>query len=292
MNDIDIAWMAGFFDGDGSVGAYRYNSNGYIRKKNVELRVAVVSIYKPIIEHIQSMFGGTTYEDKSSAHDSRYYRVWRWYMHSNKASRFLKTILPYLVVKREQAELSIQLQRHVNLRNYAKQEELRKQITYISHNREIPVKRCEPLIHNLSDTDLSLLAGYIDSEGCIGIFNGVSLRTSLRIVNRSGLFTDNLISLYGGNIHVCNDKRDGKVDATWGVYGNNANRILNAVYPFLRQKRDQAYVALRLKTDYRHRKDEAIKLMKDLKRGSEVPFNVCNDNPYKHNPQMTFSDYS
>lgn len=233
------------------------------------------------------MFGGKVHERKVPTYD-RSQRRWQWSLYATKAARFLKMISPYLVVKKEQAELSIQLQRHVNLCNYAKQEELRKQITYISHNREIPVKRDEPFsIYNLSDTDLSLLAGYIDSEGCITTNNTVSLQIS----NRSRLFTDKLVSLCGGKIYIYDRGKKG-TDATWAVCGKKAKHLLRDVYPFLRQKRDQAYVALRMKTEFRYRKDEAIKLMKDLKRGSEVPFNVCTDNPYEHSPQMTLLDYS
>lgn len=96
------AWIAGFFDGEGSIGTHR-GTSGIPRVK-----LAVVNTYKPAIELIWQAFGGyrTITAQQTSAHRTCYKVVLTG---EKEVITALERMLPYLVVKRDQAILALRL---------------------------------------------------------------------------------------------------------------------------------------------------------------------------------------
>ncbi len=102
-----IIWAAGFFDGEGWVGSR--NSNRYINKKGVLriyrcIQIAVSQVNPDPIKIFHEMFG-SGYRTKWLNGNNRTQFEWR--ATANDAIRVLKILLPYLVVKREEAEIAI-----------------------------------------------------------------------------------------------------------------------------------------------------------------------------------------
>lgn len=100
MDDTILAYMAGIIDGEGSI-----MINGSNHKQQSVVSVANTS--ELLIKWIVTHFGGHTNIEYSENvnHKNRYW--WRLYGYSMKP--FLESILPYLVIKKPQAELMLEL---------------------------------------------------------------------------------------------------------------------------------------------------------------------------------------
>ena len=95
---MTIKWLAGFFDGEGSIHLTKY----YPRHKSNELRVTITQKNPRILEEIVGFLGyGKTYFGYVAATARIHFTGW-------KAYKFLKTLLPFLVVKQLPAKFAIQ----------------------------------------------------------------------------------------------------------------------------------------------------------------------------------------
>lgn len=109
-----LAYIAGFFDGEGSIVIPRRYTN-LRRGCKFSLSVRIVNTYKPVIDLCQRLFGGYVYE--KPIEKSHHKQAYQWYVNAQKGEDFLKLILPYLVVKKEEAEIAMEfrnMQRELN----------------------------------------------------------------------------------------------------------------------------------------------------------------------------------
>lgn len=100
----DDPYFAGFFDADGSVSIRP--APGYT------LRVKVTQVAPEVLLLFKARFGGTVagpYENAGLASGSR--PIWRWEASATAAEAFLRAVGPYLIVKRERAEIGLELRR-------------------------------------------------------------------------------------------------------------------------------------------------------------------------------------
>ena len=100
----DRAYIAGYFDGEGCI---------YIRKLvpgNFQLACGVCSTNKSILALLQMYFGGGVGKKRADKRSPNWKPLWRWQIVANQAYSFLKSIHPYLKIKRVEAELGIQFQ--------------------------------------------------------------------------------------------------------------------------------------------------------------------------------------
>lgn len=98
--NISLEYLAGFFDGEGCVAVYRIKT-AYI------LRVQITQNRSPdteaIFNYLVSQFGGSYGNlTPSSYKDKLGYRL-----SSDKACVLLKSLMPFLILKREQAEMAV-----------------------------------------------------------------------------------------------------------------------------------------------------------------------------------------
>ena len=104
-NDLILAWVAGFLDGDG----YIYIAGSPVRRKYY-LQVGIANRDKPALDFIQRYLGGSIITTGNSK--DGWAPLYRWYVTANRALRILQSILPHLRVKRKQAELAIEFQKN------------------------------------------------------------------------------------------------------------------------------------------------------------------------------------
>lgn len=108
MTKLQKAYLAGLFDGEGYVGIVRRKTK--TRKPYYHnLQVEVANTHKPTIDRVNKLFPGCVYSYKPTKLTRKL--CWDWRVSSHNAVRFLKTILPYLRIKRVQAVLGIQFQK-------------------------------------------------------------------------------------------------------------------------------------------------------------------------------------
>jgi len=101
----DLAWVAGFFDGEGSVAIG--HPRPIERPGWFSLQVRVSQIAKEPLTVLSAMFGGTVgVKDNSGGYGTR--QIYQWSLTSTRAGEFLEAILPYLIVKKADALLALE----------------------------------------------------------------------------------------------------------------------------------------------------------------------------------------
>lgn len=102
--DTELAYFAGFIDGEGSfVLHHRKGSHVYscqLQVGNTDARV---------LEWIQTRFGGSVNLERRN--NPKHKLVYRWISEANSLSDVITALLPYLVVKKDQAELILAYRR-------------------------------------------------------------------------------------------------------------------------------------------------------------------------------------
>lgn len=103
--DTDYAYIAGVIDSDGCIQACKLTSgSGHYR---AELHVIQKNI--AIIDFLYSRFEGSV-NVVNRQHKSGLKNYIRWMITGTRMANILKNCLPYLVLKKEQAKLAIELQ--------------------------------------------------------------------------------------------------------------------------------------------------------------------------------------
>ena len=102
-----LAYTAGILDGEGTV----FLERRVTRKgdyRNYVLTVVISNTNEWLIKWLEFNYGGnvSSYQQK---HPNRLLS-WRWRIQATKAMEFLRLVLPYLILKRPQAEIAIQFQ--------------------------------------------------------------------------------------------------------------------------------------------------------------------------------------
>lgn len=97
-------YLAGFFDGEGSIGIYPVMHHGrpgfYLRTQLVQ-NIGEASV--ALLAELTTVYGGNGPLESCS----RCQRAFNWQLHGHSAARFLQAIEPSLRLKREQAEIAI-----------------------------------------------------------------------------------------------------------------------------------------------------------------------------------------
>ena len=103
MTDTQRAYIAGLFDGEGSVGLYfKTRQNCFVLQVSVyNCNYAVMNWLK-----VNVPYGSIS---KNSGGDKSNHILWMWGCSSQQAKNFLSEIRPYLVIKAEQVDLLFSL---------------------------------------------------------------------------------------------------------------------------------------------------------------------------------------
>lgn len=98
MSDVDLAWASGFLDGEGYFGI-NVHSNRWLVPE-----ISAAQAYRPkCLEKLRDVLGGRVREESGRNH------VYHWSVSGGKAIRLcLPKIIPYMTVKREEAEIVLE----------------------------------------------------------------------------------------------------------------------------------------------------------------------------------------
>ena len=105
MLETDLAWAAGIIDGEGCIILVRHKASKTRKTDSWLLRVDVGNCDARMLKKFLTLFGGHVV--KKLAPSSKHMPQWRWYCNGKNAVNVLQSILPYLVCKREQAEVAL-----------------------------------------------------------------------------------------------------------------------------------------------------------------------------------------
>lgn len=98
MKTIHKAYVAGFIDGEGTIGC---NVNDTKGDPKPFLRVAVSNFDVRPLEKMRERWGGSLSKQKTD--------VWGLHLNGKAALRLLKDILPWIMIKREACEAAIEM---------------------------------------------------------------------------------------------------------------------------------------------------------------------------------------
>jgi len=107
MDDVTLAYAAGFLDGEGTITA-NYRVSPKTATPALHYRVMVFNTNREILEWFRDTFGGRTSLYGSPRHE-HHKQVYSWWVSSQEAASVLRLLLPYLRIKRRQAELVLQM---------------------------------------------------------------------------------------------------------------------------------------------------------------------------------------
>ena len=106
MKKVDLAYVAGIFDGEGCI-CLRSS-----KRRSYTLDVSIVNTNEWLMQWLKFAFGGNCYSMQYKSNEERNWKpCWRWALASNKAMNFLELIHPYLRLKKPQADIAIKFQR-------------------------------------------------------------------------------------------------------------------------------------------------------------------------------------
>ncbi len=97
-----LAYIAGFLDGEGAVGLYRCNTR---KRFSYRLEVQLMQVDKRPLDLVKKHYGGSL---SVRRHDNpKWQDCWHWMSADKTAERLLRDIYPYLIVKKERAEIAL-----------------------------------------------------------------------------------------------------------------------------------------------------------------------------------------
>ena len=99
---IKIAYLAGFFDGEGTISIQPHSMN----KNSVIVMVAACQVDPRPIMLLKELFGGSVMHRENGENCKM---IWKWSVCHKAAEIFLKQITPFLIVKREKAEIALKI---------------------------------------------------------------------------------------------------------------------------------------------------------------------------------------
>jgi LAGLIDADG DNA endonuclease family protein len=119
----EIAYAAGFFDGEGHI-AITHNIQADKRKRKngkvyfyerFQMHIEVSQKDKTPLVWLRAKFGGNLIHGiRKRSYDRGTYSMWYWWLGASKAAEFLKLIQPFLIVKRQEADVAIEFDGTMN----------------------------------------------------------------------------------------------------------------------------------------------------------------------------------
>lgn len=105
VDPLILAYLAGFFDGEGTIGVLR------IPKKSgavgFTLRCGVTQTSLPVLEKYRGIFGGRISKKGDRRPNPNWAPAWVWIISGGAAVRFLETIQPYIILKASQIPIAL-----------------------------------------------------------------------------------------------------------------------------------------------------------------------------------------
>ena len=110
MNDIDLAYIAGLFDGEGSITLARLQHKVWNKGSDFSLRVRIHNTRKPVLEWVAKTIGGKIY---TASHYPKggHNEVFQWLITGPSAIALLLKLKPYIKIKGPQIEIALAFQK-------------------------------------------------------------------------------------------------------------------------------------------------------------------------------------
>lgn len=102
MTDVEAAWLAGLFDGEGSIVELKRGATQMTKA----WRITITNTCLPLLDRVEEVTGvHARVFMKRKAPNPKHTQAYFWQAYSTTAAEVLMQMLPYLIVKRERALL-------------------------------------------------------------------------------------------------------------------------------------------------------------------------------------------
>lgn len=118
MSERDLSYIAGIIDGEGCISICSTNPSKETQTPSHWCLINVTNTDYRLISYLQSYFKAGSISTRKSKGNRK--EAYSWVVNGSNAMRVAEELLPYLLLKKEQAELLIELQKHKNLKKYRK----------------------------------------------------------------------------------------------------------------------------------------------------------------------------
>jgi len=105
FSPTDLAYLAGIVDGEGTV-TVLVNYNAKTGGQGATCKIMVPNTYEPLIVWLADTFGGRI-SRYGKIRSAKHKQLYMWYVSATRSAQLLELILPYLKIKRRQAEIVI-----------------------------------------------------------------------------------------------------------------------------------------------------------------------------------------
>ena len=107
MTNEQLAWAAGFFDGEGYVSIVARNTKGNSKQyRHQYIRIGINHVDPRPLQKFQQLFGGQLTESKQVIGNRK--PRWQWILTCEQAKQFLTIVRPYLINKDIVADIAFQ----------------------------------------------------------------------------------------------------------------------------------------------------------------------------------------
>ena len=106
---MTLSYVAGLFDGEGTVGIRMGRKPGTTEGRFHSVNVAITSTERSLVDWLKETFGGQVNPNHKENADRNYKDAWKWQLLSRHAGAFLEAVRPYLRVKGPQADVALRL---------------------------------------------------------------------------------------------------------------------------------------------------------------------------------------
>ena len=103
-----LAYVAGLLDGEGCIRIHSSFEPATSRSLSHSLRIGIANTDERLMLWLSDTFGGGLHEKKRRGSRSPNWKpCFDWSLHSHQAEAFLRSVEPYLVIKKAQAQLAL-----------------------------------------------------------------------------------------------------------------------------------------------------------------------------------------
>lgn len=127
---MDIRYLAGLVDGEGCIALRKRKDMPSNPRPSYMLVVQIAMTHEGVIKAVKESIGGAMSEIKWHRRMNNR-PAYQWRLYAGAAAKFLEDVLPYLIVKKDEAQLGISFQKHVD--------------EYLNKLRHLPKERQEEI---------------------------------------------------------------------------------------------------------------------------------------------------
>jgi len=247
IKNTDLAYISGYIDGDGCFHIGKRKRKNTISPTLLS-SIIIVSVNPEILGWIKSLIGGSIHLNNKVPKGHK--PIYHYTLRKTRAVPFAKSILNFLIEKREEAEIFINSATAKNQQEneiFISKMQIVKNFCNLIH-KELKAE-LEPFKKTVepSTEDFAYLAGFIDAECCLTVqryhSNGKPnylYKIVLSCNNTKSTVFKWLLQRFGGSVNFINRKKPNnnqRDQLQWRLVSASLAKILPKIYPFLRHKK-------------------------------------------------------